>query len=282
MAHMRILKYSKLTPSQGSRDNGTIVWGGFDAAKFEGELKEAPIVKTENGAMPSFVVDFSSVSLGAAKAAARGCNREGGQNKSSTEILTRELLSGEFRHSKFTKRHLDAARRPSYEHKRVSLSSRDVLRRQQKGNLLTNDAPPVVWLDTGVPDIVLPAGTMNALASQLGAEMGPQGEFLVNCSRITGMELTIGMNKDGAQVKIPLDSIITAPNPARAPKEARCQLALAAVQGNGPTDIPILGAPALQNMYVVFDMDSKVLMMAQAKLNETKTDVREYVRKGNK
>lgn len=271
------------------------MWGGFDAAKFEGELKETPLAKTQDGVIPSFVVDLSSVSVGAAKNGGQvgngeGCQRR--QNRSQAEVLTRGPVSEEFRPSKFTKRHLDAALRPSYEHKRQTLSSRDVLRRQRNGNLLTNDAPPVVWLDTGVPEIVLPAGTMNALAGRLGAEMGPQGEFLVDCGRITGMELTIGMNKDAVQVKVPLDSIIAAPSSAPVKGGARtgnnsgqpgpCQLALSAVQGNGPTDIPILGAPAMQHMYVVFDMDSKALMIAQAKVNETKTDVREYVPRGSK
>ncbi|EFY87387.1 hypothetical protein J3459_015725 [Metarhizium acridum] len=328
-----------------SPDNGSLVWGGFDAAKCEGELKIAPLVATEDGALPSFVVDFSSVGLAPSRDTGRGNNsqeRPSRQEGSFPESDDSISWSGEFKRSVFTSHRLDNARVPSYVHTSQGLSARDLLRRQRRGNLLSNDAPPVAWLDTGVPSIVLPAGTLDALGKRLGARPGPQGEFLADCSRIRGMDLTLGLNKDNVQVRVPLDSIIATPDPgrgAREPGNARlgnsrqpqkdrnrggannqnnrkdrggnrqgsstpkgnskgnnnnigsgaspgsdraetCELALAPVEGDGPTDIPVLGAPALQSMYVVFDMDSKALMIAQAKMNETKTDIREYIAAG--
>lgn len=329
----------------GSPNNGSLVWGGFDAAKFEGELKAAPLLKPDGDSLPAFVVDFSSVGLAPSRDTERDNNSQGRPNRQKSAVSESDdsiPWSGEFKTSAFTSRRLDNARVPSYAHTSQSLSTRDLLQRQQRGNLLSNDAPPVAWLDTGVPEIVLSGRTLDALGRRLGARPGPQGEFLADCNRIRGMDLTLGMNQDNIQVRVPLDSIIAAPDPGRGvgdpgnavrgnsrqPQRGRnqrgpntsqnngkgrggnrqggntpngngqggndnigsgaspgagagtCQLALAPVQGNGPTDIPVLGAPALQSMYVVFDMDSKALMIAQAKMNETRTDIREYIPAG--
>lgn len=43
--------------------SGSITFGGIDQAKFQGQLAEAPLLKTNDGAIPSFVVDFSSLQL---------------------------------------------------------------------------------------------------------------------------------------------------------------------------------------------------------------------------
>lgn len=329
----------------GSPNNGSLVWGGFDAAKFEGELKAAPLLKPDGDSLPAFVVDFSSVGLAPSRDTEQGNNSQGRPNRQKSAVSESDdsiPWSGEFKSSVFTSRRLDNTRVPSYAHTSQRLSSRDLLQRQQRGNLLSDDAPPVAWLDTGVPEIILSGRTLDALGQRLGARPGPQGEFLAACNRIRGMDLTLGMNKDNVQVRVPLDSIIVAPDPgsgagepgnagcgnSRQPQRGRnqrgpnksqnngkgrggnrqggnnpngngqggndnigsgpspgagagtCQLALAPVQGNGPTDIPVLGAPALQSMYVVFDMDSKALMIAQAKMNETRTDIREYIPAG--
>lgn len=334
----------------GSPNNGSLVWGGFDAAKFEGELKAAPLLKPDGNSLPAFVVDFSSVGLAPSRDTEQGNNSQGRPNRQKSAVLESDdsiPWSGAFKSSVFTSRRLDNTRVPSYARTSQRLSARDLLQRQQRGNLLSDDAPPVAWLDTGVPEIILSGRTLDALGQRLGARPGPQGEFLAACNRIRGMDLTLGMNKDNVQVRVPLDSIIVAPDPgsgagepgnagrgnSRQPQGGRnqrgpnksqkngksrggnrqggnqqggntpngngqggndnigsgpspgagagtCQLALAPVQGNGPTDIPVLGAPALQSMYVVFDMDSKALMIAQAKMNETTTDIREYIPAG--
>ncbi|KAH0594076.1 hypothetical protein MHUMG1_08400 [Metarhizium humberi] len=343
-----------------SPNNGSLVWGGFDAAKFEGELKAAPLLKPDGNSLPAFVVDFSSVGVAPSRDTEQGNNSQGRPNRQKSAVSESDdsiPWSGAFKSSVFTSRRLDNTRVPSYTHTSQRLSARDLLQRQQRGNLLSDDAPPVAWLDTGVPEIILSGRTLDALGQRLGARPGPQGEFLAACNRIRGMDLTLGMNKDNVQVRVPLDSIIVAPDSgsgagepgnagrgnSRQPQRGRnqrgpnksqkngkgrggnrqggnqqggnqqggnnpngngqggngqggndnigsgpspgagagtCQLALAPVQGNGPTDIPVLGAPALQSMYVVFDMDSKALMIAQAKMNETGTDIREYIPAG--
>lgn len=57
----------------------------------------------------------------------------------------------------------------------------------------------------------------------------------------------------------------------------RCSLGIVDVDPEDPDKLNILGGGFLQSAYVVFDMDSKVVMMAQAKPNATESRIREYV-----
>lgn len=43
--------------------NGSVFFGGIDRSKFEGELKEVPLERNNNGEVPEFVVKMSSVKL---------------------------------------------------------------------------------------------------------------------------------------------------------------------------------------------------------------------------
>ncbi|KJZ71611.1 hypothetical protein HIM_09005 [Hirsutella minnesotensis 3608] len=517
-----------------SKDNGTIVWGGFDAAKFDGELKRADIVPDNKKAFRSFVVGLSSVSMtggegsgaqtggegqggrnreggggrgqgdqsgdgaergderdqqggggngrggrgdrnqGAGSGGGRGGrdngNRNGG-NRNSGGAGANNRGGNDDRESEAGSRRSLLRRthpgpRASYSHTIKRLSTRDLERRQRDGNILSDETPPVVLLDTGDPGIVLPVGTMRTIAKALGTEFNERDGTLapVDCSRITpGMALTFGMNDDKVKINVPLDSVILGPafdeppggelpkpssqglgaapsnstgsrgnsgnnetertqggrngksagrgsgreggkgssgssgssgsgsgsnsdaegdsrqesdgNPADSDRSrdggrsrrrsfidhgsyqrddggnssgggdrngerngsgrnanngqgrggrdggrdggrgasgrdgaskgptdresqgrggtgrdsggqdagsgsggsGKCQLSMSAADPQDPQALSILGAPAMQNMYLVFDMDSKVVMMAQAKVNETKTDLREYV-----
>ncbi|KAG5977041.1 hypothetical protein E4U55_007093 [Claviceps digitariae] len=246
-----------------SPHSGSLVWGGYDAAKFDGKLTTAPLVKTKNGEIPSFVVDLSSVRL----TPSTGSKVAGTPTKGNpaNQKIARSLSYG---HSRISA--------SDYEHTRSKLSGSAIFRREQSGNILSNEVPPVVWLDTGVPGIILPEGTLKKLNEALGGRMGSDGEFLVDCKRIAGMDLVIGMNKEAIQIRVPLESITPINEP---PNGGTCTLLLAGVtaQSGG---IPVLGAPALQHMYVVFDMDSEALLIAQAKPDETKVDIREYIPAG--
>ncbi|KAK2590267.1 hypothetical protein QQS21_012048 [Conoideocrella luteorostrata] len=361
MSHFMSRPQLGLTTCLGSPDNGTLIWGGFDAAKIEGELKAAPLLRTQDNALPSYVVDFSSVRLQSAKASqsAQGQGRTTGRTKALFEADDSLPWSGQFRQRTSSSTGRSRVRAGSYEHLRLRVSKRDILRRQRDGNLLTNDAPPVALLDTGAPSLVLPLRTIESLGKSLGGRPGPQGEFLVDCARVSGMELVFGMNKDAIQVRVPLDSIMAAPEKGRGPSGGpgndnsqrgdaqsfggntkgsyrnnnggndrggndgagndrggndgagndrggnnrgandragngragnggtlgtggsgnTCKLELDPVEGDSP---PVLGAPAMQHMYIVFDNDSEVLMIAQARPNEARSDVRPYVPSGRK
>ncbi|KAG6010398.1 hypothetical protein E4U21_006962 [Claviceps maximensis] len=262
-----------------SPNSGSLVWGGYDAAKFDGELKTAPLIKDNNGSISRFVVGLSSIRLSPSTVKnAPSLKRE--QSGISSSLDDAKASAAQVKSSIRTRLgiKMDAS---SYEHTRNDMSARAIFRRKQAGNILSNDVPPVVWLDTGVPQIIVPEGTLKTLMQLLGARLGDDGEFLVDCKRIAGMDLVFGMNKEAVQIRVPLESI----TPIESSKKARatggggggtCTLLLSATtsQGGG---IPVLGAPALQHMYVVFDMDSKALLMAQAREMETQADIREYV-----
>ncbi|KAH7401266.1 hypothetical protein BKA66DRAFT_604531 [Pyrenochaeta sp. MPI-SDFR-AT-0127] len=54
----------ELTASRAhGNGQGSVTFGGIDTAKFTGQLQEAPLVPANNGQIPSFVVDFSSIEL---------------------------------------------------------------------------------------------------------------------------------------------------------------------------------------------------------------------------
>ncbi|GAB0134700.1 hypothetical protein EsDP_00003060 [Epichloe bromicola] len=384
-----------------SPENGTLVWGGFDAAKVDGKLKAAPLVRNQDGDLPRFVVDFSSVRLCPSKGSperdstrknpSRGGNEPSRNNKQTgtlSESGDETESAGKFRRSVFARKVLNRRQRSSYDHTRRPLSTKTLLRRQRDGNILGDDLPPVVELDSGVPDLILSEKTVNTISDMLGAQPGPKGEFLTDCNRIKGMDVVIGMNKDAVEIRVPLDSLIApkepprgpgAPGKSEPPQKARalggsprnyggnqdgngrggngqnengrgrggneggndrggknrggnkqggnnrggnnrggnnrggnnkgddnrggnnkggnnrdgndqvrngnqrkvgdpgvCSLRIIPGEAEG-RGTAILGAPAMQHMYVVFDMDSEVLMMAQAKANETKVDIREYI-----
>ncbi|KAG6034686.1 hypothetical protein E4U41_006450 [Claviceps citrina] len=280
-----------------SPNGGSVVWGGYDAAKFDGELRPAPLVKNNNGEISSFVVDLSSIRLVASNGSEKAAPGSHGGHEprvgrkqpavsSRPEQETVSTAEGDSKPPTFARNPLGRPKNAaSYEHKRSDLSAKAIFRRAVSGNLLTNDAPPVVILDTGVPQIIVPEATLKQLGTMLNAAPpGPLGEFVVDCGRVGGMDLVFGMNKDAIQIRVPLDSIL-APNVSPAGQTAAgsgsgyCSLLLGAVtaQGGGTA---VLGAPALQHMYVVFDMDSEALLMAQAKANETRVDIKEYIPAG--
>ncbi|KAG5921454.1 hypothetical protein E4U42_005853 [Claviceps africana] len=321
-----------------SAHSGSIVWGGYDAAKFDGKLKTAPLVKNKNGAVSSFVVNLSSIRLTSSTGSpVRGASTQANPRRQrSSENLYQES-------SGISSRSEDAEvpdtesmsiaptlfgrfkGKSSYKHLLTGMTSKAIFRREQSGNILTNDAPQVVTLDTGVPQIIVPQGTLQKLKQLLGAQTGPQGDFLVDCQRIVGMDLVFGMNKEEIQIRVPLDSIMPSNAPTRAGgalgrrsgddganqtpgheqdgngwvgiasgkanvgggsggsygagSGGTCSLLLGAVTAQGGGNA-VLGAPALQHMYAIFDMDSKAVLMAQAKVDETRVDLREYIPAG--
>ncbi|KAG5927563.1 hypothetical protein E4U53_002845 [Claviceps sorghi] len=303
-----------------SPNSGSLVWGGYDAAKFDGELKKAPLVKNKAGAYGSFVVKLSSIRLlSSTGSPVIDASTQASPRRQKNSVKANHKQSGILSPSKDAQ--VSAADdRQSYDHIRTDLSAKTVFRREQSGNILTNDSPPVVMLDTGVPQIIVPQGTLAKLKTMLGASTGSEDDFLVDCNRIAGMDLVFGINNEEIQIRVPLDSIMPINAPAKASgalnrrfgdygvkqnlrdgpdhdgwvgiasekdsaapgssfgavSGGTCRLLIGGVAKSGG-NTAVLGAPALQHMYTIFDMDSKAILMAQAKTKETRVDLREYV-----
>ncbi|KAG6011616.1 hypothetical protein E4U43_008213 [Claviceps pusilla] len=258
-----------------SPHSGSLVWGGYDAAKIEGQLKAAPMMQTDDGAFPFYTVELSSIRLSPVpgshtKAAppAQGHHAQQKNEKRSNKGKQAPSKQIKVASKTFKAKPGNAA---AYSHTHNKLSAKAIFRREQAGNLLSNDVPPVVWLDTGVPAIMVPTGTYNKLRELLGAKSSKDADFLVDCKRIHGVNLLVGMNKEAIQIRIPLDSMLS---PRKANEPCNLQFGEVTAQSGGTA---VLGAPALQHMYVVFDNDSKFLSIAQAKTNPTGQDIRAYV-----
>ncbi|KAH6638091.1 aspartic protease [Boeremia exigua] len=207
--------------------DGSIAFGGVDTAKFQGDLKAAPLVRDNDGLLPSFVVDFSSMML----------------------------LSGNSTAQKLQQRQTQDSS--------VDLAPRDGL--------------GVALIDSGAPSLAIPASSMRALARALGTAFNEDDGSLGNlpCGLAQqDMSLGFGFNNDNAQIQVPLELMLL-PNQTTVVGEARsgadCMLPIFATD-----DLNTLGAPFVQAAYVVFDMDAQQLLMAQAVINATESNVQEY------
>ncbi|KAM0287782.1 hypothetical protein ACHAQH_000314 [Verticillium albo-atrum] len=206
---------------------GSIIYGGIDTAKFEGQLQEVPIEQTNDGAIPSFVINFSSMSM------------ETGGNNNRTN----------------------------------SSSPARGLRTAATTNLTPQDGLPVTLIDTGAPSILLPAASMQMLAKALGTTFSEQdGLGLVDCQKLTAdSAMVFRFNNDAITIRAPMDTLVVPQEFLLDAQPGRCALPIFPSQ-----DTAVMGLPALQSAYVVFDMDNRKLLMAQAKLNVTESSIREY------
>lgn len=199
------------------------MFGGVDMAKFTGELQEAPIEPNNTGAMPSFVIGFSSLkmAIGGARSNARSpCN--GPPRMPAVQDLT------------------------PFNGLKISL------------------------LDSGNPGIGIPAASIKKMAKGLGTTFSERdGLGLVDCNLVNSQSmLTFGFNQDKIKINVPLDTIVV---PQRFVNKTGCALPIFPSQG-----LPSLGFPFLQSAYVVFDMDKQRLLLAQAKLNVTESNIKEF------
>ncbi|KAM4055924.1 eukaryotic aspartyl protease [Hirsutella rhossiliensis] len=322
----------------GSKQNGTIIFGGYDQAKIDGKMEKISIEKLPDGSQPSFVINLSSVRMSGT--GNDGGNKETprGEGNSPESNGDRRRDQGSHRDSRRRRRAFSArqarvrrshpAPRPVYR-RAASRSEAEILRRQRDGNILTDELPPVVLIDSGDPGVTLPVGTVKTIAQGIGAQFSEKDGSVspVECSRLEGKALTFGMGNDRAQIKVPLESMVLGPafdqpppgasgpgssgnggggNSGQATISRRsnsteggnsrqgtdgesqggfrksggpkmCQLTLSAGDPKNPDALNILGAPAMQRMYIIFDEDSKSLMVAQAKVNATETDIREFI-----
>ncbi|KND91135.1 putative aspartic-type endopeptidase opsB [Tolypocladium ophioglossoides CBS 100239] len=203
--------------------NGSVVFGGVDTTKFTGQLQETRIERSNDGALPSFVIQFSSLKMvmgGARSSVPSPCD--------------------------------GPPRMPAVQ---------DLAPRNGLGFSL---------LDSGNPGIGIPAASIEIMAKVLRTTFSQRdGLGLVDCNLLNNRSmLTFGFNQDKIKIDMPLDTIVV---PARFVKGTGCALPIFPSQ-----DTASLGFPFLQSVYVVFDMDKERLLLAQAKLNVTESNIKEF------
>ncbi|EEY20031.1 aspartic protease [Verticillium alfalfae VaMs.102] len=210
---------------------GSIIYGGIDTAKFEGQLQEVPLERTNDGALPSFVINFSSVSMETGISGGNGKNSSSPTNNGAP---------------------------------RTAAATTD---------LTPRDGLPVALMDTGAPSILLPAPSMQMLATALGTTFSEQdGLGLIDCQKLTAdSAMVFRFNNDAITIRAPMDTLVVPQELVQDARPGQCVLPVFPSQ-----DTAVMGLPMLQSAYVVFDMDGEKLLMAQAKFNVTESSLREY------
>lgn len=161
-----------------------------------------------------------------------------------------------------------------------TLSCRSHLRRgiPTKINLTPQTGLPAALIDTGNPQILMPSNVLNKLADALGSRVKPDQDFIdpFDCGRVQGMSLRFGFHNDSAIVDVPLEILVV---PAQIAKAAPglCGVAIAESDKLNNGGFASIGAPFMQAVYTVFDVESERVLFAQAVVNATETNVQEVL-----
>ncbi|KAI4937210.1 uncharacterized protein J4E92_001939 [Alternaria infectoria] len=188
---------------------GSIVFGGVDTAKFQGQLQDAgSFLLNNNGVASKFVINWSSMRLVGGDSSASGSN--------------------------------------------VDLAPRGGL-------------PPVL-IDTGNPALNVPSASLRAIAMAVGTTFDEQAGRLgsVPCDLGSrGESLSFSFNNNRAKVSTPLAAMLVRDSSSSG---TQCYLPMFPSDRD---DFASLGAPFMQGAYIVFDLDQKRMLMAEAKMNAT-------------
>ena len=125
---------------------------------------------------------------------------------------------------------------------------------------------PPVLIDTGNPALNIPSASLRAIAMAVGTTFDEQAGRLgsVSCDLGSrGESLSFGFNNNRAKVSTPLAAMLVRDSSSGA---TRCFLPMFPSDGD---DFASLGAPFMQGAYVVFDLDQKRMLMAEARMNAT-------------
>ncbi|KAJ6784994.1 hypothetical protein PWT90_03679 [Aphanocladium album] len=223
--------------------DGSVVFGGVDAAKFTGELKEAPLVPVADTNKASrFQVAFSSLQL---------INAEG-VNKPSK-----------------ARSHVGAGSNCPSPVTGNATAPNDAV------NLAPSGGFPPAFIDTGNSQILIPQSSVDMLAKSLGGQLRDGFIGPVDCNALQGKSLRFGFNNDNVVVDLPLELTLV-PKELSTLQDGTCETVI------GPSDslsqefgLVSLGAPMMQSMYIVFDVERNRLLFAPAVMNSTQSDVRE-------
>lgn len=140
-------------------------------------------------------------------------------------------------------------------------------------NLLSETRPAL--LDTGNPELDVPVDTVRAMAQTLGVETRTEKDAVllgdVPCS-LASMSMVFGFDNDATKINVPLDILMTP-----GPSVGQCSIPSIIGLENGVVGgLTSLGNPFLQASYAVFDSEGKKILLGQAKLNVTESDLVKY------
>lgn len=148
---------------------------------------------------------------------------------------------------------------------------------------ITNLAPqrglPPAFLDTGNPAINIPQESIEILVKVLGAEILDGFVSRIKCELLPGKVLRFGFNRDNAVIDVPLDLLVV-PSDISNDLHANLPPGICNTVIGTSKDLPAglniasLGAPVMQAMYVVFDVERSRLMFAPAIINSTASHLR--------
>lgn len=139
---------------------------------------------------------------------------------------------------------------------------------------LLNETQPAL-LDTGNPELDLPTDTVRAMAKALGVETRTDKNAVllgdVPCS-LASMSMVFGFDNDATKVNVPLDLLMTPGT-----KAGQCSIpSIIGVENGVVGGLTSLGNPFLQASYAVFDSEGKKILLGQAIMNVTQSDLVEY------
>lgn len=145
--------------------------------------------------------------------------------------------------------------------------------RRAPRNLL-NDTQPAL-LDTGNPELDLPADTVRGLAQTLGVETRIDQDAVllgnVPCS-LASMSMAFGFDNDATMINVPLDLLMV---PGDIPGQCSIPSVIGLENGVGG-GLTSLGNPFLQATYAVFDSEGEKILLRQAIMNVKETNLVEY------
>lgn len=146
--------------------------------------------------------------------------------------------------------------------------------RQAPGNFLNETRPAL--LDTGNPELDLPADTVRGLAQTLGVDTRNDQDAVllgnVPCN-LASMSMVFGFDNDATMINVPFDLLMV---PGDTP--GQCQLpSIIGLENGVGGGLTSLGNPFLQATYAVFDSEGKKILLGQAIMNVTESSLVDYI-----
>ncbi|KAK1585826.1 eukaryotic aspartyl protease [Colletotrichum navitas] len=140
----------------------------------------------------------------------------------------------------------------------------------------TNFVPQPIpaLLDTGNPALDLSPEVVTRMARALRIGTRRDGDVTllnpVPCSWGDSMSLVLGFNQDTVKMSVPFSVLMV---PLQGKGGAAGQCSMPQIIGSREVEFTSLGAPFLQAVYAVYDMDRNRISLAQAKMNTTETNI---------
>ncbi|KAK1961579.1 eukaryotic aspartyl protease [Colletotrichum sublineola] len=134
--------------------------------------------------------------------------------------------------------------------------------------------PVPALLDTGNPALDLSVEVVTEMARALRVGTFRDGDTTLlsplPCSWGDTMSLVLGFNQDTVKMRVPLSLLLV---PLKGQNGAEGQCSTPQIIGSREVEFTSLGAPFLQAVYAVYDLDRNKISLAQAKMNVTRTNI---------